>query len=220
MARFLCYLFYLIVSSFRNPLTRLLGDLSMIEIFFKKLRRKTIWISSFVESLWPYCVWQFLATFCSNIFHFLTRAVCGRIEQTIQGLPPPYRLNQPRMNQGSSTESRQPQKAPTISVNWDCGKSLAHFSLFVYAILLETQFCILFLYSLFFNFLILQIKHQEMSINLLMGLLVFLLQKKVSLRSSMPWLADKKGKTVPGCAKGNSLQDLWVLLNAFLPWQK
>ncbi|XP_042858239.1 double-stranded RNA-specific editase Adar-like isoform X3 [Penaeus japonicus] len=50
------------------------------------------------------------------------RAVCGRIEQTIQGLPPPYRLNQPRMNQGSSTESRQPQKAPTISVNWDCGK--------------------------------------------------------------------------------------------------
>lgn len=51
------------------------------------------------------------------------RAVCGRIEQTIQGLPPPYRLNQPRMNQGSSTESRQPQKAPTISVNWDCEES-------------------------------------------------------------------------------------------------
>ncbi|XP_071546069.1 double-stranded RNA-specific editase 1 isoform X2 [Panulirus ornatus] len=48
------------------------------------------------------------------------RAVCGRIEQTVQGLPPPYKLNQPKMNQGSSTESRQPQKAPTISVNWDC----------------------------------------------------------------------------------------------------
>ncbi|CAL4089583.1 unnamed protein product [Meganyctiphanes norvegica] len=48
------------------------------------------------------------------------RAVCGRIEHTIQGLPPPFKLNQPKMNQGSSTESRQPQKAPTISVNWDC----------------------------------------------------------------------------------------------------
>jgi len=48
------------------------------------------------------------------------RAVCGRIEHTVQGLPPPYKLNQPKMNQGSSTESRQPQKAPTISVNWDC----------------------------------------------------------------------------------------------------
>ncbi|KAK3865949.1 hypothetical protein Pcinc_020765 [Petrolisthes cinctipes] len=53
------------------------------------------------------------------------RAVCGRIEQTIQGLPPPFKLNQPKMNQGSSTESRQPQKAPTIAVNWDCeGNSL------------------------------------------------------------------------------------------------
>nr|XP_053629587.1 double-stranded RNA-specific editase 1-like isoform X2 [Cherax quadricarinatus] len=48
------------------------------------------------------------------------RAVCGRIEQTVEGLPPPYKLNQPKMNQGSSTESRQPQKAPTISLNWDC----------------------------------------------------------------------------------------------------
>ncbi|XP_050738043.1 double-stranded RNA-specific editase 1-like isoform X2 [Eriocheir sinensis] len=53
------------------------------------------------------------------------RAVSGRIEQTVQGLPSPFRLNQPKMNQGSSTESRQPQKAPTISVNWDCeGESL------------------------------------------------------------------------------------------------
>jgi len=48
------------------------------------------------------------------------RAVSGRVEHTVQGLPPPFRLNQPKMSQGSSTESRQPQKAPTISVNWDC----------------------------------------------------------------------------------------------------
>ncbi|KAL7630726.1 UNVERIFIED_CONTAM: hypothetical protein RMT77_019065 [Armadillidium vulgare] len=48
------------------------------------------------------------------------RAVCGRVEPTLQGLPPPYYMNKPRMNQGSSTESRQPQKAPTIAVNWDC----------------------------------------------------------------------------------------------------
>ncbi|XP_076068665.1 adenosine deaminase acting on RNA isoform X1 [Oratosquilla oratoria] len=48
------------------------------------------------------------------------RAVCGRIEHTVEGLPPPFRLNKPRMNQGSSTESRQPQKAPSIALNWDC----------------------------------------------------------------------------------------------------
>ncbi|RXG54474.1 Double-stranded RNA-specific editase 1 [Armadillidium vulgare] len=50
----------------------------------------------------------------------LYRAVCGRVEPILQELPSPYYLNKPKMNQGSNTESRQPQKAPTIAVNWDC----------------------------------------------------------------------------------------------------
>jgi len=50
----------------------------------------------------------------------LYRAVSGRIENTLKDLPPSFKLNKPKMSQGSSVESRQPQKAPTISVNWDC----------------------------------------------------------------------------------------------------
>lgn len=134
-----------------------------------------------MESLWPYYVWYLLSISCSNIFCLLTRAVCGRIEQTIQGLPPPYRLNQPRMNQGSSTESRQPQKAPTISVNWDCGKSLAHFSLFVYVNTFEDiNFAFCFCIILIFKFLILQIKFHEMSFFflVLMGFLCSFCRRK------------------------------------------
>ncbi|OXU22721.1 hypothetical protein TSAR_016332 [Trichomalopsis sarcophagae] len=50
------------------------------------------------------------------------RAVCGRIENTIQGLPPPYRLNKPLMSLITSSEVRQPGKAPNYSVNWTSGK--------------------------------------------------------------------------------------------------
>lgn len=49
------------------------------------------------------------------------RAVCGRIENTIQGLPPPYRLNKPLMSLITSSEVRQPGKAPNYSVNWTVG---------------------------------------------------------------------------------------------------
>lgn len=49
------------------------------------------------------------------------RAVCGRIENTIQGLPPPYRLNKPLMSLITSSEVRQPGKAPNYSVNWTIG---------------------------------------------------------------------------------------------------
>lgn len=124
------------------------------------------------------------------ISYFLTRAVCGRIEQTIQGLPPPYRLNQPRMNQGSSTESRQPQKAPTISVNWDCGKSLTHCSLFVFVDTFgDIKFLFLFVCwfeSLLFDHLPFQSKHQAMLLMLLTGFIVSILQKRVSSKYSMP----------------------------------
>ncbi|XP_015434913.1 PREDICTED: double-stranded RNA-specific editase Adar isoform X2 [Dufourea novaeangliae] len=50
------------------------------------------------------------------------RAVCGRIENTIQGLPPPYRLNKPLMSLITSSEVRQPGKAPNYSVNWTIGQ--------------------------------------------------------------------------------------------------
>lgn len=42
----------------------------------------------------------------------------GRIENTLQGLPPPYRLNRPGMYVVTSSEQRHPCKAPTFSVNW------------------------------------------------------------------------------------------------------
>ncbi|XP_050484553.1 double-stranded RNA-specific editase Adar isoform X1 [Bombus huntii] len=50
------------------------------------------------------------------------RAVCGRIENTIQGLPPPYRLSKPLMSLITSSEVRQPGKAPNYSVNWTIGQ--------------------------------------------------------------------------------------------------
>ncbi|XP_020288078.1 double-stranded RNA-specific editase Adar isoform X2 [Pseudomyrmex gracilis] len=50
------------------------------------------------------------------------RAVCGRIENHIQGLPPPYKLNKPCMSLVTSNEVRQPGKAPNYSVNWTIGQ--------------------------------------------------------------------------------------------------
>ncbi|KAF5295315.1 hypothetical protein FQA39_LY13180 [Lamprigera yunnana] len=51
----------------------------------------------------------------------LYRAICGRIENTLQGLPPPYLLNKPMMLTTTSLQSRHPCKAPTISINWVYG---------------------------------------------------------------------------------------------------
>ena len=53
--------------------------------------------------------------------HHLFRAVCGRIQGTVEGLPPPFRLNVPRLNLLSAPEVRQPGKAPNYSVNWTAG---------------------------------------------------------------------------------------------------
>lgn len=60
-----------------------------------------------------------------SLFHpdHLYRAVCGRIENTIHALPPPFRLNKPKMSLISSKEVRQPGKAPNFSVNWTLGDS-------------------------------------------------------------------------------------------------
>ncbi|KAJ8911967.1 hypothetical protein NQ315_012778 [Exocentrus adspersus] len=48
----------------------------------------------------------------------LYRAICGRIESSLQGLPPPYLLNRPMMLRKSQLECRQPQKAPNFAVIW------------------------------------------------------------------------------------------------------
>ncbi|XP_017785681.1 PREDICTED: double-stranded RNA-specific editase Adar [Nicrophorus vespilloides] len=55
-----------------------------------------------------------------SLFHqtHLYRAICGRVESTLQGLPPPFRLNRPNMSLVTSFESRQPTKAPNFAVNW------------------------------------------------------------------------------------------------------
>lgn len=53
---------------------------------------------------------------------YLLRAVCGRIENSIEGLPPPYRLNKPLLSLTSSREARQPTKAPSYSLNWTFGE--------------------------------------------------------------------------------------------------
>uniref|UniRef100_A0A1B6LXN9 Uncharacterized protein n=1 Tax=Graphocephala atropunctata TaxID=36148 RepID=A0A1B6LXN9_9HEMI len=50
------------------------------------------------------------------------RAVCGRIESTVEGLPPPFRFNKPSLGVTSSPETRQPGKAPNHSVNWVIGE--------------------------------------------------------------------------------------------------
>lgn len=55
-------------------------------------------------------------------FH-MYRAVCGRIENTLQGLPPPYKLNRPYMCLVTSEEQRYPAKAPNYSVNWIIGEN-------------------------------------------------------------------------------------------------
>lgn len=55
----------------------------------------------------------------------LFRAICGRIEKTLQGLPPPFLLNRPQMLLTTSSETRHPAKAPSFSVNWSISQEAA-----------------------------------------------------------------------------------------------
>lgn len=59
-----------------------------------------------------------------SLFHpnHMFRAVAGRMQNTIDGLQEPYRLNVPRLNLVSSPEVRHPGKAPNYSVNWTLGR--------------------------------------------------------------------------------------------------
>lgn len=49
------------------------------------------------------------------------RALCGRIESTLQGLPPPFQLSRPEMLKSTSVEARQAVKAPSFAVIWTQG---------------------------------------------------------------------------------------------------
>ncbi|XP_013117971.2 double-stranded RNA-specific editase Adar-like [Stomoxys calcitrans] len=49
------------------------------------------------------------------------RAICGRIESSIQNLPPPYHLNKPLLAQLTSSELRNQAKAPNFGINWTIG---------------------------------------------------------------------------------------------------
>ncbi|KAL1122461.1 hypothetical protein AAG570_002792, partial [Ranatra chinensis] len=71
-------------------------------------------LSHFIEPVYLY------STIIGSLFNssHMYRALCGRIEDTIYGLPPPFRLNKPMMNSITSPETRQPGKTPNYSVNW------------------------------------------------------------------------------------------------------
>lgn len=58
-----------------------------------------------------------------SLFHpqHIYRALCGRLSDSIQGLPPPFTLKLPLMNVTSSSEQRQPTKTPSFSLNWTLG---------------------------------------------------------------------------------------------------
>ncbi|KAL3278820.1 hypothetical protein HHI36_016340 [Cryptolaemus montrouzieri] len=53
----------------------------------------------------------------------LQRALAGRIENTLQGLPPPFLLNRLPAYLITSSEVRYPTKAPSFAVNWMIGDS-------------------------------------------------------------------------------------------------
>ena len=74
-------------------------------------------LTHFIEPIYLYSVTL------GSLFHahHMFRAMAGRIQQTVEGLPQPYRLNVPRLNLLSSSEVRQPGKAPNYSVNCTVG---------------------------------------------------------------------------------------------------
>lgn len=55
-------------------------------------------------------------------FNFTSSAIAGRLEKSIQGLPPPYRLNIPKLALVTSSEARCQLKPPNYSVNWVVSK--------------------------------------------------------------------------------------------------
>lgn len=95
------------------------------QLFQEQSASLFVWWKILIEVL---RILDFTATFWplrrENFQVVCFRAVCGRIETTIQGLPPPYRLNKPLMSLITSPEVRQPGKAPNYSVNWTTGREI------------------------------------------------------------------------------------------------
>lgn len=52
----------------------------------------------------------------------MNRAIAGRLEKQIKGLPPPYRLNVPKLALVTSSEARCQLKPPNYSINWTVGQ--------------------------------------------------------------------------------------------------
>eukprot|EP00088_Acartia_fossae_P048483 TRINITY_DN5291_c0_g1_i1.p1 TRINITY_DN5291_c0_g1~~TRINITY_DN5291_c0_g1_i1.p1 ORF type:complete len:761 (+),score=196.81 TRINITY_DN5291_c0_g1_i1:47-2329(+) len=80
-------------------------------------------LSYFIQPVYLYSI------VLGSLFHptHLVRAVAGRIENTLSGLPVPFRLNTPKLNLLTSPEVRQPGKSPNHSLNWtlgDAGKEI------------------------------------------------------------------------------------------------
>lgn len=59
---------------------------------------------------------------------YIFRAIAGRLEKSIQGLPPPYRLNIPKLALVTSSEARCQLKPPNYSVNWVVSKINGEFT--------------------------------------------------------------------------------------------
>jgi len=76
-------------------------------------------LSYYLEPVYLYSI------ILGSMFHptHLMRAVTGRIEGTLSGLPKPFRLNIPKLNLLTSPEVRQPGKSPNHSLNWTLGDS-------------------------------------------------------------------------------------------------
>ncbi|KAF5286227.1 hypothetical protein FQR65_LT02239 [Abscondita terminalis] len=73
---------------------------SLLSVFVDPIYFKSIILGSFFEE--PH----------------LYRALCGRVENTLQGISPPYLLNQPEMLSTTFTENPNFARAPKFSINW------------------------------------------------------------------------------------------------------
>ncbi|XP_075152294.1 double-stranded RNA-specific editase Adar-like [Haematobia irritans] len=74
-------------------------------------------LSTIIEPIYLYSI------VLGSLLHpeHMYRAVCGRIETSLQTLPSHYRLNKPLFAQLTSSEPRNQAKAPNFGINWTVG---------------------------------------------------------------------------------------------------
>lgn len=58
--------------------------------------------------------------------HHIYRAICGRIQSTLIGLPPPFCHTPPKLARATSHDSRAPARAPNLGVLWCCTTPDSH----------------------------------------------------------------------------------------------